>query len=128
MASKYKIYISIHRRDPVDFSKYRNTAIYCVPEDDSASYFYHFTGVTRGFNFEKRKNFDPTSSYTFAKKVKMDSVPVLNEDREFNCQQWVELALNTLRHAGYLKKEQYNDALDEMLEAIMEAEDEDIAQ
>lgn len=141
--TKFKIHIAIHRGDPVDFSKYRHTGIWCVPEDGSSHYYYHVKGLTGEFVFERRKDFDPTTSRTFAKKVEvgktkhsltsselasqMESVPVANNDAEFNCQQWVDYALRTLYHAGFLTEEQYSAGLNEMLDATMEAEDEHLA-
>ncbi|KAH8162071.1 hypothetical protein CIB48_g6175 [Xylaria polymorpha] len=138
--TKYKIYIAVHKGDPMDFSKFRHTGIWCVPEDDSPHYYFHVKGFTGEFVFERRKNFDPTASRTFAKKVRvgktkrsvasselaaqMESVYVGNDDPEFNCQQWVDFALRTLYHNDYLSEEQYNSGLDGMIEATMEAEDE----
>jgi hypothetical protein len=57
----------------------------------------------------------------------MESVDVLNHDAEFNCQQWVDFALRTLYHAGYLSGEQYDTGLNGMIDATMEAEDEMLA-
>ncbi|GAO20025.1 hypothetical protein UVI_02042580 [Ustilaginoidea virens] len=141
--TKFKIYIAVQKGDPVDFSKYRHTGIWCVPEDGSSHYYYHVKGLTGEFIFERRKNFDPTASRTFAKRVKvgttrhsltpselaiqMESVPVANNDPEFNCQQWVDYALRALCHANYLTAEQYSAGLNEMLDAAMEAKDESSA-
>ncbi|RSL46722.1 hypothetical protein CEP51_015891 [Fusarium floridanum] len=141
--TKYKIYVAVHKGDPVDFSKFRHTGLWCVPEDGSSHYYFHVKGLTGAFAFERRKNFDPTTSRTFAKKVRvgktrhpltsselsrqMESVDVLNYDAEFNCQQWVDFALRTLYHAGYLTGEQYDTGLNGMIDATMEAEDEMLA-
>ncbi|KAF5529465.1 hypothetical protein FMEXI_14139 [Fusarium mexicanum] len=141
--TKYKIYIAVHRGDPVDFSKYRHTGLWCVPDDNTSHYFYHVKGLIGEFTFEQRKNFDPTTSRTFAKKVKvgrtqhsltsfelaslMGAVDVANHDPEFNCQQWVDFALVALYQKGYLTAEQYNTGLNGMIDATMEAEDESLA-
>ncbi|KAJ4201205.1 hypothetical protein NW767_006857 [Fusarium falciforme] len=141
--TRYKIYIAVYKGDPMDFSKFRCTGLWCVPEDVSSHYYFHVKGLTGAFAFERRKNFDPTTSRTFAKKVRvgktqhpmssselvrqMESVDVLNHDAEFNCQQWVDFALGTLYHAGYLSGGQYDTGLNGMTDATMEAEDEMLA-
>jgi len=141
--TKYKVYIAIYKGDPLDYSKWRHTGLWFVPEQGSTNYFYHVKGLTGEFEFERRKNFDPTTSRTFAKKVKvgktkhsvvfaeidslMRSVQVSNSDPEFNCQQWVHYALQTLYHAGHITSEQYDNGLNDMIDATMEAEDEDNA-
>ncbi|KAH6971037.1 hypothetical protein BKA56DRAFT_635994 [Ilyonectria sp. MPI-CAGE-AT-0026] len=138
--TKYEIYVTVHKGDPIDFSKYRHTGLWFVPEDGSSHYYYHVKGLTGEFSFEWRKDFDPTTSRTFAKKVRvgtthhsltsseltsqMESVDVLNNDPEFDCQQWVELALKALYHAGHLTAAQYETGLSGMIDATMDAKDE----
>lgn len=53
------------------------------------------------------------------------SIPISNRDIEFNCQTWVERALKVLRDSGALTPAQYDDGVNEMVDAIAEAEDED---
>jgi hypothetical protein len=141
--SQYRIYIAVHKGDPVDFSKYRHTGLWCVPVDGSSNYYYHVRGSLPDFRFEQLTDFDPTTSKTFTKKVEvgktkrsltsdelteqMVSVDVLNNDAEFNCQQWVDFALRKLCDAGNLTEEQYNSGLNGMIDVMMEAEDEDLA-
>lgn len=69
--TNYKIYIAVHKGDPVDFLKFRHAGLWCVPEDGSSHYYFHVKGLTGAFAFERRKNFDPTTSMTFAKKVRV---------------------------------------------------------
>lgn len=138
--SKYTIYIVVHKGNPIDFSKYRHTGLWCVPEDGPLYYYFHVTGFTGGFIFERRQDFDPETSKTYAKKITvgktkhsltsselgslMESVSVANDDPEFSCQHWVDAALTALHYAGYLTAEQCNAGVDKMIDAIMEAEDE----
>ncbi len=68
---KYKVYVAVFKGDPVDFSKYRHTGLWFVPEDRATQYYFHVTGFTGMFEFERRKDFDPTTSRTFAKKIKV---------------------------------------------------------
>ncbi|KAL3595618.1 hypothetical protein FPOAC2_09967 [Fusarium poae] len=142
-ATRYTVYVAVHKGNPIDFSKYRHTGLWFVPEDSSPHYFFHVKGKPSEFLFEMRKNWDPTTSATFAKKVMvgkiqhpltsseveqhMRSVTVGNDDYEFNCQQWVQMALLSLRHQGCLTEEQYDAGVNGMIDATMEAADEDLA-
>ncbi|EKJ76926.1 hypothetical protein FPSE_02924 [Fusarium pseudograminearum CS3096] len=142
-ATRYTVYVAVHKGDPMDFSKYRHTGLWFVPENSVPHYFYHVRGKPTVFLFEMRKNWDPTRSANFAKKVlagrishpltaseleqHMRSVTVGNDDHEFNCQQWVQMALLLLRQKGLLTQEQYDAGVDGMIDATMEAADEDIA-
>lgn len=53
------------------------------------------------------------------------AVPVLNHDREFNCQTWVEAAIRKLRDKSMLASDSYMHGLDGLVNAIAEAEDEE---
>ncbi|KAM3503506.1 hypothetical protein MY11210_008690 [Beauveria gryllotalpidicola] len=140
---KYKVYVAVFKGDPVDFQKYRHTGLWFVPEGSGTKYYFHVKGFTGSFEFERRENFDPTTSRTFAKKIKLgktklyltsdelaallENVSVNNNDPEFNCQQWVQYVLWALFDNGYLNEEQYNDGLNGMIDATMEATDENLA-
>jgi hypothetical protein len=50
-------------------------------------------------------------------------VPIRNDDRELDCQQWVEDALGRFRDGGMLSSEAYDRGLDGMSDAISEATD-----
>lgn len=141
---KYELSVAVFKGDPVDFSKFRHTGLWFVPEDHSTDYYFHVTGLIREFVFERRDDFNPTVTRSFAKNVEvgttklaltsdelntvLESVLVNNSDPEFNCQQWVQFALKMLLNKGYLTEKQYNTGLDGMIDATMEAEDEDSAQ
>lgn len=141
--TKYQVYVSVHKGDLLDSSKFRHTALWFVPEDDTSHYYYHVTGAKQDFAFERRCNFDPTTSQSFATKVElgqteqaltaseltrqMESVVVANDNVEFNCQQWVDMALRRLREVGYLTAAQYDTGMNGMIDAIMEAEDDHLA-
>lgn len=56
----------------------------------------------------------------------MRAVPIDNRDREFNCQVWVEAALKSLTASNMLSSEMYERGLDEMVDAIAEAKDEEM--
>lgn len=48
-----------------------------------------------------------------------------NRDREFNCQTWVAKVLERLSNQGYLLKENSDVGINGMVDATMEAEDEE---
>lgn len=50
-------------------------------------------------------------------------VRIDNEDREFNCQTWVQKALHMFKNVRYLPAVSYDAALDGMVDAISEAKD-----
>lgn len=82
-----------------------------MPEEGPTDSFDHIKGLMGEFVFERSNEFDPTASPTF-KKVQVGttkysvisseidslikSVWVMNDDADFNCQQWVEYAPRTL--------------------------------
>lgn len=105
---------------------------------------YNVDGLTGHFAYGAAPGFDPRSDAKFARMVDvgataapglpegwldalMEAVPVANDDPEFNCQQWVEGALRALRDAGVLSEDQYALGVNGMVDATMEAEDEDDA-
>jgi hypothetical protein len=142
-ATRYSVYVSIHKSDPVDFAKFRHVGLWFTPHDGSAHYFFHVTGSTNEFTYERRKNYNPTTTRTFAKLATvgntthsmtpsqltalMASVHVTNHDPEFNCHQWVQYALKKLLDHRYISKEAYDQGLDGMLNAILEAGDDQYA-
>lgn len=137
---KYRVYIAVHRGDPVDFQKFRHTALWFLPVDSGSSHYCHVRGSTGDFSYEKRSDYNPTKTQTFAKlidvgttKTSMTSseltnhvkdTPVKNRDWEFNCHTWVDNAVQRMYRAGYLTKEEYEEGRDAMIDATMEAADE----
>ncbi|OAA36781.1 hypothetical protein BBO_08060 [Beauveria brongniartii RCEF 3172] len=140
---KYDVYVAVFVGTPLDFCKYRHVGLWYEPEDNDALFYAHVTGVEGEFKIEKRWNYDPAGSRTFAKKVKVgttkrslthselvalsESVSVDNDNPEFNCQHWVEHGLLVLLEKGLITEKEYNDGLNGMIDATMEAEDEDLA-
>ncbi|EGX92171.1 hypothetical protein CCM_06332 [Cordyceps militaris CM01] len=140
---KYSVFVVVFRGEPMDFSKWRHTGLWLVPDDETHSYYFHVCGIPGSFQYEKRTNYDPEFSTKFAGKIPagdtklslssselatlLESVAVRNDDPEFNCQQWVQKALLMLFQRGYLDEAQYNAGLDGMIETTMEASDETLA-
>ncbi|KAM5347020.1 hypothetical protein ACJ41O_010025 [Fusarium nematophilum] len=149
---RYTVYVVVYKGDPVDLQIYRHTALWFVPLDDdggggggggSPHYYFEVQGSTGDFKFNTADGVDPTGMAGFAKKVQvadtrhaltpehlghlMEGTHVDNHDPEFNCHVWVDRSLNALYQGGYLSKEEYLGGVDGMVDATMEAEDEDYA-
>jgi len=91
------------------------------------------------FEFETGLLDDPTDDGRFARLVDigylantttpteivrtLQMTPICNDDREFNCQSWIEEALRRLRNAGEISTQQYEDGFDHMMDAVAEARD-----
>ncbi|KAI5455756.1 hypothetical protein BGZ63DRAFT_368398 [Mariannaea sp. PMI_226] len=137
----YKVYTIVYRSTPLDLQMYRHVALLFKPSGKSSSYYFNVVGSTGEFEFEMRKDFDPTSSGKFEKKIKvaklsaqitssylnqlMEGVPIVNENPEFNCQVWVDYALYVLCQQGYITNDEYVKGRNEMVDATMEARDDE---
>ena len=140
MASTYTLHIVVFRSEPLDYQKFRHTALWLVPEEeDGPQLFCHVTGLTMEFEFEVRRDYDPQSSAKFEKAIlvgtttqalteseilgELEDTAIMNDDPEFNCQVWVEQALKKLSGAGYITEQEYEDGVNGMIEATLEAAD-----
>lgn len=101
---------------------------------------FHIIGASGFFRFEAYENPNPTESKKFAEMVEvgyltspasftqvrqaLQRILIDNQDREFNCQTWVENALKRLVEDGQLSTADYDRALNGMVDAIAAAEDE----
>jgi hypothetical protein len=56
----------------------------------------------------------------------LESTAVENEDPEYNCQTWTELALRGLKEVGFLEEKGFERAVEELVEGIWEAEDDEM--
>jgi len=136
------IYVSIavFKGDPVDYQKYRHTALLFRFNDDSPPLVIHVVGPPMGYQLQVRDNYDPTRSRTFAKEVQAGwlTVPMTkaqlvslisqnspdNSNQEFNCQTWVGAVLQRLCDMRYMSQEDGTKGVNGMVDATMEAEDE----
>ncbi|KXT00466.1 hypothetical protein AC578_1941 [Pseudocercospora eumusae] len=135
------INIIVYKGSPLDYTQYRHTALWLRFADGSPSLLAHIIGPLGGFIFEWKQSSKPWETQRYAKTVDvgcltvaatptqtvqaLQSTPIKNRDREFNCQTWVENALKRLKDAGFLSEEAYSKGVDGMVEAIAEAEAED---
>ncbi|KAL3473711.1 hypothetical protein BJX99DRAFT_261113 [Aspergillus californicus] len=136
-----KLFVIVHSGSPVDFAKYRHTALFCEFRDGTSA-LLHVTGVQGEFQFEERTTYNPETSQTIVRKILVadipDSVnagsirsvisttPVKNGASygDWNCQNYVGDALARLVTYRYLGASERAAAIDEMTDAILEAEDE----
>ncbi|CZT14240.1 uncharacterized protein RCC_00215 [Ramularia collo-cygni] len=130
--------IIVYKGSPLDYPQYRHTALWLRFGDGSPPHLVHVVGPPGGFVFESGESDKPWETQGFAKMVEVGRllvsatpvqtvqalrrVPIVNSDREFNCQTWVEAALKTFKVAGHLSADSYERGVDGMVDAIDEAE------
>jgi hypothetical protein len=56
----------------------------------------------------------------------IESTAIENDDPEYNCQTWTELALRGLKEVGFLDERGFELAVEELVEGIWEAEDDEM--
>ncbi|KAJ5377443.1 uncharacterized protein N7496_004852 [Penicillium cataractarum] len=111
-------------------------------EDDIKSSVMEVVGSPGYFSFYERVNTSPVAATGLAKSVYVasipDSVPVSSlratisgtpvaDQGDWNSQNWVGDALGRLVTAGYMDAEDKDRGLDDMVDVILEAKDEEIA-
>ncbi|KAK6435962.1 hypothetical protein LTR95_007849 [Oleoguttula sp. CCFEE 5521] len=138
-ASGVHISIIVHRGTPLDYPQYRHTALWLRFSDHSPDLTAEIVGAHGFFEFQTRDNADPYASRDFVRAIDvgyltntftkasivqaLSRVLVDNRDREYNCQTWVQVALNMLMNDDYLPMEGYGRGLEQMVDAIAEAGD-----
>ncbi|CAL5866468.1 uncharacterized protein PFLUO_LOCUS676 [Penicillium psychrofluorescens] len=111
--------ILVYVASPLDFARYRHTALYfqfpaeTASEADLKSSLMEIVGSHGFFTFSERVNWD----------IPIHSTGV---ERDWNCQNWVGDVLARLVATDYLDSAERNRGLDGMVDAILEAKDEDI--
>lgn len=140
-AATVHISIAVFKGDPVDCQRYRHTSLFITFANQDPSVIIHVVGPPGEFEFDTQDGYDPSRDQSLAKLVDVGPlsvestrdqitqilrrVPIENEDREFNCQTWVEGALKKFRELGMLTGALYAQGLDEMVDVIAEATDEE---
>jgi hypothetical protein len=140
-AATVHISIAVFKGDPVDSQRYRHTSLFVTFANHDPSTVFHVVGPPGEFEYDIQIGYDPSGDQSLAKLVDVGPlsvestrnqiiqilrrVPIENEDREFNCQTWVEGALKKLRELGMLTGALYAQGLDEMVDVIAEATDEE---
>jgi hypothetical protein len=140
-AATVHISIAVFKGDPVDTQRYRHTSLFITFANQDPSVIIHVVGHPGEFEFDTQDGWDPSQDQSLARLVDVGflsvestrdqitqilrRVPVDNVDREFNCQTWVEGALKKFRDLGMLTSALYAQGLDEMVDVIAEATDEE---
>ena len=131
--------IIVFKSEPVDYQKYRHTALFFEFEDGQPAVYIHATGTQRDFSVEQREGYNPRSSRQYVKQVEVGWLGVAmtrahliscawkigpdNESYEYNCHSWVQEVLSSFQRLGYLSLATYKAALDGMIEGTLEAAD-----
>ncbi|KAJ5624534.1 hypothetical protein N7510_000843 [Penicillium lagena] len=147
--------ILVYVASPLDFARYRHTALFFQfpeketgSEPDLKSSLMEIVGSHGFFTFSERVNWDiPINSTELARiiplsllpqKATIPEIPKLRAtvastpipadgEQDWNCQNWVGDVLARLVAAEYLDSAERNRGLDGMVDAILEAKDEEIA-
>lgn len=107
---------------------------------EADTYYCNAVGFQGEFEFQEDINRDPRPEENFIAQLRvgvtkrtishywlpsyMRSVPVLNDDYEFNSQSWVQMALERLATDDYLTRDEYDQGVNDMIAETMKAEDE----
>ncbi|KAK4497721.1 hypothetical protein PRZ48_010374 [Zasmidium cellare] len=121
----------------------RHVALHFTYDDGSPHTIYHITGSAYNWKFERRPNYDPTTSdkdvrtYTVGRleqptsdaeiEKMLEEVKIDNDNVEKNCQHWVGDALMQLGKCDMLNEDRLDDALDGLADLVVDwdgAEDE----
>jgi len=140
-ATTVHISIAVFKGDPVDYQRYRHTSWSLTFANQDPSVVVHVAGPSGEFEFDTQDGYDPSQDRSLARLVDVGymsvqasrvqvieilrTVPVVNHDREFNCQTWVEAALKKFHGLGMLTNALYTQGVDEMVDVIAEATDEE---
>ncbi|KAJ5648025.1 hypothetical protein N7490_004397 [Penicillium lividum] len=133
--------IVVFRGDPIDWAMYRHTAIHVHFADGQDSIF-HVTGAHPFFKYTPLNNHPKNLNLTVVASIPVCSppdsitkrmiqetcirVPVWNDPRhsDWNCQNWVGEALAGLVAIGCVTQEERLNAVAQMVDVCLEAEDE----
>ncbi|KAJ5198082.1 uncharacterized protein N7498_007199 [Penicillium cinerascens] len=142
MPTHLSILVSV--ASPLDYARYRHASLYFQFDHETEaikSSLMEVVGSPGFFSFSERVNSElPSSSTNLARVIQVSSIPdtvpvsslqrivadtpILNDDTDWNSQNWVGDTLERLVAVGYLDAEAQGRGLDEMVDAIMEATDE----
>ncbi|KAG5991203.1 hypothetical protein E4U54_003925 [Claviceps lovelessii] len=139
----FLLHIVVHRGSFNDASHERRVGLWFIPCEQGPKYYFQVQGPFRQYKLEVKENWDPTctgSVLPLAYTTKtglicantltklLRNVPVRNDDNEFNSQQWIWGALESLTHDGYLTKHQRDDGFSGMLDTILNGSSDEVQQ
>lgn len=141
VATTVRISIAVFKGDPVDCQRYRHTSLFFTFANQDPSVVIHVVGPAGEFEFDTQDDYDSSQDQSLAKLVDVGllsvqtsrvqlieilrTVPIVNQDHEFNCQTWVEAALKKFLNLGMLTDALHTQGVDEMVDVIAEAKDEE---
>ncbi|KAF3904536.1 hypothetical protein ABW21_db0201221 [Orbilia brochopaga] len=132
-----RIYIAVFKGDPIDLTEYRHTAI--VLEIDGRETqldvkgghgFFEYEEQTRSESVRLSSSLAPSglihvanisSSYADAFRSIVANTNINNDERAWNCQNFVGEALQRVQRDNLITEEQYLGAIDQMATIILEA-------
>lgn len=135
-----KVSILVYADSVPDYPEYRHTSLFFEFSDGSTSAM-HVKGTHGFYEFEEMTGYNPYNSRHLAKAIAVaelpdtisaasvstvvSNTPVKNarHDADWNFQNWVSDALARLVGHGYLDAPQRDDAIDKMVDALLEAKD-----
>lgn len=140
-----KVHILVYVGDPVDLSPFRHAGLYVELDRDTKNRgrVFHITGASGIYRYEERPDYNPEASMSLYKRIRVAELPsevpessfrsiiattrIRNEpeERDWNCQSWVCDALQRLVNQGWLSKEDRESSIDQMVDACLEAKDEE---
>lgn len=132
-----KIFVYRVSRGGKDYKKPRHASLFFHPIDEDEGTIVHAAGLKGAFAVERKSGYDPRRSARLVGEVSVAKVkreiPTLvniarqassnNEDAGWNCQNWVGEALMFLVNANVLGKRDRSEALDKMVDLLLEAAD-----
>ncbi|KAG6028522.1 hypothetical protein E4U41_000639 [Claviceps citrina] len=135
------LHIVVHRGSFNDVSHERRIGLWFVPCGQGHKYYFQVQGRFRQWKLEVKKDWDPTCTgsvlplaYTTETgpicantlTQLLQRVPVRNDDNEFNSQQWIWDALESLTRDGYLTTHQRDDGFSRMLDTILNGSSDEV--
>ncbi|KAG5941269.1 hypothetical protein E4U59_001840 [Claviceps monticola] len=138
---EFFLHIVVHRGSFNDASHERRVGLWFLPCALGPKYYFQVQGPFRQYKLEIKEDWDPTCTgsvlplaYTTKtspicsdtlRKLLQD-VPIRNDDNEFNSQQWIWDALESLTSSGYLTKQQRDDGFGQMLDTILNGSSDEV--
>ncbi|KAF2189113.1 hypothetical protein K469DRAFT_564191 [Zopfia rhizophila CBS 207.26] len=135
----FDVTIAVFVGEPLDYQKFRHTALCFRPSNNETPMVIHIIGPNMGYQLETKNDYEPSKSRKFAKEVRVGRLrtpmskaqlasliyqtPVDNSSQEFNCHLWVGDALKRLAQAGYLTQTDCDTGISGMVDATLEARD-----
>ena len=138
MSGPNQLTIAIFKGSPLDASRLRHVALF-IRYEDYSTLALHVIGPIGFFDFQVDEVADPIKDVDFIEFIPVADLaavpkPLLvavskavsiQTDADWNCQNWVGDALKAMLEQGWITREERLNAIDRMVEIVLEAPDED---